>query len=106
MSPLPLPFSFGGPSPRSRWTLPGRCRGDAQRLAARQRRHLDLAAAQRLNDADRHLDLEVLALLLEDRRGRHVGDHVEVAGRAAALSGLALAGEADPAAVVDARPGC
>ena len=51
------------------------------------------APRERLGDRDRHLDLEVVALGLEHRRLLDVGDHVQVAGRAAAQAGLALAGE-------------
>ena len=62
-------------------------------LAPLQRRHLDLGAARRLGDGERDLDLEVVALALEDRRRLDVGDDVEVAGRAAVAPGLALAGQ-------------
>src|SRR6185503_18527009 len=77
--------------------------GHAQLLRAVQRRHLDVGAAQRLGDRDRHLDLEVVALAPEHRRLADVRDDVEVAGRAAAQPGLALAGEPDPRALLDAR---
>ena len=50
-----------------------------------------VCAADGLEDRDRDLDLEVLALALEDGRLGHAGDRVEVAGRAAARPGLALA---------------
>src|SRR4029079_2114042 len=75
----------------------------AQLLRAVQRRHLDVGAAQRLGDRDRHLDLEVVALAPEHRRLADVRDDVEVAGRAAAQPGLALAGEPDPRALLAAR---
>ena len=42
--------------------------GHAQLLRAVQRRDLDVGAADRLGDRDRHLDLEVVALALEHRR--------------------------------------
>ena len=77
--------------------------GHAQLLRAVQRRDLDVGAADRLGDRDRHLDLEVVALALEDRRLGDVGDHEQVARRAAAQAGLALAGQPDPRAVLDAR---
>ena len=84
--------SFGGPSPRRRWTVPCLVPGlHPQRLGAVERRHLHLGAAQRLGDRQRDLDLDVVALALEHRRRRDVGDQVEVAGRAAAATRLALA---------------
>ena len=83
MSPRPLPESFGGPSPRSRCTLPSWVpAGHADLLGAVERRHLDGAAGDRLDDRDRNVDLEVVALALEDRRRRDVRDDVEVAGAA------------------------
>ena len=45
-----------------------RARRHAQRLAAVERRDLDVRAAQRLGDRQRHLDLDVVALAREDRR--------------------------------------
>src|SRR4051794_3695750 len=74
----------------------------AQALGAVQRRDLDLGAGERLGDGDRDLDLEVVALGLEDRRLAHVRDHVEVARRPAAQAGLALAGQPDARALLDA----
>src|SRR4051794_22005236 len=74
----------------------------AQALGAVQRRDLDLGPAERLGDGDRDLDLEVVALALEDRRLAHVRDDVEVARRPAAQAGLALAGKADARALLDA----
>src|SRR5206468_3868392 len=58
--------------------------------------------ADRLGDRQRHLDLEVVALGLEHRGRLHARDDVEVAGRAAAATGLALAGQAHARAVLDA----
>ena len=103
MSPRPLPFGFGGAlaaQPLDRAVLgPG---ADLDLLRPVQGRHLDRAAAQRLGDRDRHRHLEVAAVEpLEDRRGGDPGGHVEVAGRAAARAGLALAGEPDPRPVLD-----
>ena len=65
-----------------------------------------VGAADRLGDRDRHLDLEVVALALEDRRVAHARDHVEVARRAAAQPGLALAGQPDRGCRRARRPGC
>ena len=81
----------------------GRARPHAQRLRAGERRDLDLGARERLGDREGHLDLDVLAFALEDRRGSHVGDDVEIARRPAARPGLALAGQADARALLDAR---
>ena len=75
----------------------------AQLLAAVERRHLDVGAADRLGDRQRHLDLEVVALALEDRRRRDVGDDVQVAGRPAVAARLALARQPDPRALAHAR---
>ena len=104
MSPRSRPPGFGGPSPRSRWTVP--CwvpAGIRIRFVAVQRRHLDgrarIASATVIGTVD--LEVAVVALA-EDRRGGDPGDHVEVAGRRAAGAVLALAGDPDPAAVVDA----
>ena len=80
-----------------------RAGGHAQALAARQRGDLDLRAAQGLGDRERDLDLEVLALALEDRGVGDVGDHEEVALRPAAAARLALAGQADAAALAHSR---
>src|SRR6185436_11331482 len=74
----------------------------AQLLGPVQRRHLDVRAADRLGDRDRHFDLEVVALAPEHRRLLDARDHVEIAGGAAAQAGLALAGQPDPRALLDA----
>ena len=77
-------------------------RRDPDRLRSVQRRHLDRRPLDRLGDRYRQVDLEVaVGALAEHRRGRDPGGHVEVAARPAAVAGLALAGEPDPAAVVD-----
>ena len=73
------------------------------RLVRAERGHLDRGALDRLRDRDRHLHLEVVAAPLEDRGLRHAGDHVHVALRAAARSGLALALQPHPRPV--AHPG-
>src|SRR5919201_4664531 len=72
-------------------------------LGAAQGRDLDRGAADRLDDGDRHLDLEVVPLALEHGRLADAGDDVEVAGLPAASPGLALAGQPHPAAVAHAR---
>ena len=103
MSPLPgLAESLGTLAAQALDAARARARRDAQRLAAVERRDLDLGAAQRLGHRQRHLDLDVVALAREDRRLLHVRDDVEVARRTAVAARLALAGEADPAALADA----
>src|SRR4051812_21239646 len=77
--------------------------GHADALLAIQSRHLHGRAADGFGDRDRHVHLEVVALALEDRRVRHLRDHVEVAGRTALAAGLALRREPDAAAVLHAR---
>src|SRR4051794_17764229 len=74
----------------------------AQALAAVQRRHLDLGAADRLGDRERDLDLDVVALAPEDRAVLDVRHDEQVAGRAVVRPGRALAREPDPRALADA----
>src|SRR6266540_5499296 len=45
--------------------------GHPNPLRAVERRHLDRSALDSLDDRDRHLDLEIVALPLEDRRRAH-----------------------------------
>src|ERR1700689_5380061 len=75
----------------------------AQRLRAVECGHAHLSAAQRLGDGQRDLHLEVVSLAGEHGRGRHVGEQVQVAGWATVAPGLALARQADAAAVTHAR---
>src|SRR4249919_979186 len=80
--------------------VPG-SRPDLDLLRAVEGWHLDRRPAQRLGDRDRHRNLEVATVEpLEDRRAGDAGDDEEVARRAAALAGLALAGEPDAGAVL------
>src|SRR4051794_30880886 len=80
---------------------PGR---EPDSLRAVQGWNLDRGALDRLGDRDRDRDLEIAVRPLhEDRRRRHTRDHVQVTGRPAAGTVLALAGDADPAPVADAR---
>src|ERR1700685_1793035 len=81
----------------------GRAGSHAQRLGAIQRGHLHLRSAQRLGDAQWHLDLEIVALAGEQRGRGDVGDQIQVAGMSTLASGLALAGQADATAVAYAR---
>ena len=71
-----------------------------------QGRDLDGSSLDRLGDRDRNRHLEVaVGSLLEYGRRRDAGRDVQVPRRTAAGSVLALAGEADAAAVADARAG-
>ena len=101
---MPLPSSLRGPSPRRRWTVP--CfvpGGHAQLLGAVQRRHLDRRAPDRLGDRERDLDLEVVALALEDPATRSTWvTTYRSPGGAAVASRLALAGQPDAAALAHA----
>src|SRR6185437_3265002 len=58
--------------------------------------HLDVGAQRRLGERDRHDDRQVVPGAPEDRMAADVHAHVQVAGRAAALAGSALALELDP----------
>src|SRR5687767_320870 len=75
---------------------------DARHLAI-ERRHLDVAAERGLHHRDRHAAMDVGALALEELVAAHRQEYVEIARRAAARTGLALAAEADAGAVLDAR---
>src|SRR4030095_8194467 len=74
---------------------------DARHLAV-ERRHLDVAAERGLHHRDRHAQMYVAALALEELVAAHRQEDVEIAGRPAARPGLALAAEADARAVLDA----
>ena len=99
------PLSLGMPLPRSAQLAPVLAAGRhlERHPAAARGRHLDGGAQRRLGDRDRHLDDEVVAAALEEVVGLDAHAHVEVAGRSAAHAGLALALDADLAAVLDAR---
>src|SRR5688500_18360019 len=71
-------------------------------LLAVEAGHLDAAAQRRSGEADRTAREQGRALALEDRVPGHVDEDVEVVGRATADAGLALAGETDAGALVDA----
>ena len=71
-------------------------------LRAVERRHLERAAERRRGHRDRHLAVEVGAVALEELVRLDRQEDVEIAGRAAAQAGLALVGEADAGAVLDA----
>src|SRR5262245_23529900 len=69
-------------------------RRDLHRNLAPQRRHLDVCSEGRLGRGDRQLELDVVALALEERMGRDGHGEIEVtpaAGRARALAGHAHA---------------
>ena len=78
-----------------------RARGDVQRHVAVQRRHLDRRAQRRQRRGHVDHGHEVLAVADEALVLLDPHDDVEVAGRAAALAGVAAAGHADPLAVGD-----
>src|SRR4051794_36326876 len=68
-----------------------------------ERRHHDLAAERRRDHRDRHTAEEVGGVALEEGVRLDREEDVEIARRPALQPGLALAGEADPGAVLDAR---
>ena len=74
---------------------PGSCRRrwSAPRIRRRGRR----------DHRDRHAAVQIGAVALEKRMGRHRQENIEIARRPAAHAGLAFAGEADAGAVLDAR---
>src|SRR5690606_16012622 len=72
------------------------------RLRAVERGHLERAAEGCRRHRDRHLAEQVVAVALEQFLRLVRQEDVEVAGRAAAIAGLALAGEPDAGAVLDA----
>src|SRR5258708_7161689 len=81
-----------------------RSRRDADRLRPVEGRDLDLGSLDGLGNGDWQVDLEIaVRALLEDGRWRDSGGHVQIAARPSAVAGLALAGEPDPAAIVNAR---
>src|SRR4029453_17298645 len=73
-----------------------------QRHGAVRRRHIDSGPKRCVSERDRHVDYEVGAPTLVDRRGGDPCDDVEISGRAAGDPGLALPLQADPGAVLDA----
>ena len=93
---MPLPRRRNGLA-----ALRARRNADAGALAV-DRRHLDRAAERRRRHRQRHAAVDVGAVALEQPVRRHRHEDVEVAGRAAAHAGLALAGEPDAGAVLDA----
>src|SRR5262249_38074050 len=81
-----------------------RARGDLQRDRPVRRRHVDASAEGSRGKAHGHIDQQVRdAAPVVDRRLRDARPDVEVACRAAADAGLALALEPDARAVLDAR---
>src|SRR6476619_1029559 len=75
---------------------------DLDLLLTVDRRHGDGGAECRLGDRDRRLVVELRPIATERWMRRHVDDDVQRAGRAAAGSDLALVGEPDLVALVDA----
>src|SRR5207253_5499300 len=76
--------------------------GDAHLHLAVQRGHLDVRAHRGLGEADRYLADDLGVLADEDGMLLHVHDDVQISGRTAALAGLALAGQLEARAGVDA----
>ena len=94
--------------------LPRNC---DERAGGRSGRHVHVERAGRSVDLERaaehqrrerhgHVDVEVVALALEDLVRLDVDDDVEIAGRAAGRAVLALAAEAAAAGRRRCRPGC
>src|SRR6185437_15179526 len=71
-------------------------------LLAVDRRHLELAAERGRHHRDRHAAVQVGAVALEEVVAADREKDVEVAGRPAARARVALAGEPDAGAVLDA----
>ena len=63
--------------------------------------HLDLAAEGCGRERDGHATLNICAVALEHAVGRYAHENVEIAWRAAASAGFALASETDARAVLD-----
>ena len=105
MSPRPLPPGRGGPSPRSRWTVPC-CVPAGRRIFLVPLRVGTSTVAPWI--ASEIVIGIVTSRLPSSRwtktgRRRHPRDHVQVSRRSAAGTVLALAGDPDPAAVPDSR---
>ncbi len=80
----------------------GACRDGDAGAPAVDAGHLDMPAEGRLRHAQGHADEDVRTLALEDRVRAQRDVDIEVAGGRAAQAGLALAGQADAGAVLDA----
>src|SRR5262249_45019752 len=78
-------------------------RGNAQVRGLVDRGNLDLVAESGLGDIDRQIEQQVVALAAEVAVRLDVEVQVAVAARAAGRTGLALTGQADLRAIVDAR---
>src|SRR4029453_2884611 len=76
--------------------------GHLQRHRAVRRRYVDSGPQCRVGERDRHVDDEVGAAPLVDRRLGYARDDMQISGRAAGGPGLALSLEPDPGAVLDA----
>src|SRR5579884_1378881 len=79
-----------------------RAGGDRHRHLTVHRRHAHLAAQDEVVDADRDVEVDVVALALPAIVVLHVDDQEQVAARTAAGPRRALAGEPDPLAVAHA----
>ena len=105
MSPITLERSTGMPLPLRRNCLPVSVpSGTFTRVLPPSTVGTSmLAAERRRRHRDRHAAEDVGAVALEELVRLDRQEDVEVAGRAAAQAGLALAGQADAGAVLDAR---
>src|SRR3546814_15759188 len=77
--------------------------GDADLGLTVERRHAHGVAERGLRNADRDFAVQVVAVAHEDLVRAHAHLDVQVARRRARRAGLALAGQADAVAAVDAR---
>ena len=102
MSPRPEPPSFDGPSPRSRWTVP--ClvpAGTRRRLEPFSVGTSTTAPSSASGIVSGTSTSRLSPTRLNTGESRHARDHVQVARLGAAQTGLALAGQPDPAALAD-----
>ena len=81
----------------------GSSRRDAQRNGLLRRRHIDLGAGHRLAQRDGDAHVQMVSAAVEVRVRLHADCQQDVAGRATARGGLAMAADADLLAVLDAR---
>src|SRR5690606_18675239 len=79
-----------------------RLRGNLELDGAAERRHLDRAAERRDDEADRYLARQMGAIALEDRMFANANLDIQIARRSAISPRLALSGQADPVAGIDA----
>src|SRR5260370_28538298 len=81
----------------------GRSWRDFQQRAAVNRGHFDLRAQAGLGDGNRHFDLDIVSVAVEERMLLYARRDVEIACRSAQRAGIAFARNPQPRAVL--RPG-